>query len=96
MRTEVAVVNEALAELDIYCRGEKVTLPVGRRVFNTSFGRGGRFYFHGPSYQNSPAEDRRELTLVIDGRLRIPMVEVDYSQPPRRRWPTPRPEQTAA
>nr|WP_131721756.1 hypothetical protein [Mycolicibacterium komanii]CRL77992.1 hypothetical protein CPGR_04987 [Mycolicibacterium komanii] len=77
MRMEVGVINGALAELDIYCRGRKVALPVGRRVFNTSFDRGGRFYFHGPSYQNTPAEDRRELRIVVDGSEH-PMVEVDY------------------
>jgi hypothetical protein len=78
MRDEVATVNERLAELDIYHLGEKVTLPRGRRVFNDVFDRGGRFYLHGPSYQNCPAPDRRELSVVSDG-AEYPMVEVDFA-----------------
>jgi hypothetical protein len=51
---------------------------VGRRIFNGSFDRGGRFYCHGSSFQNMPASQRPELELVVDGVVH-PVVEIDYS-----------------
>ena len=57
---------------------QKCEIPLGRRVFNGSFNRGGRFYCHGNSFQNMPKQDRRALELVIDG-VAHPMVEIDYS-----------------
>src|ERR1700752_3965353 len=78
MREQVRIVNDNLAQLEIRYRGQKVDIPIGRRVFNGSFDRGGRFYCHGPSFQNLPAGERRELELIIDGTAH-PMIEVDYS-----------------
>jgi hypothetical protein len=78
MRGQLATVNDELAKLEVRSGGIKVHIPVGRRIFNGSFERGGRFYCHGPSFQNMPTEERRNLELVIDG-IAHQMVEIDYS-----------------
>jgi hypothetical protein len=78
MREQLQIVNDALAQLQLYHGQYKLDIPVGRRIFNGSFDRGGRFYCHGPSFQNVPAEQRRELEVVIEGAAH-PMVEIDYS-----------------
>ena len=65
-------------ELQLHRYGRKIDIPIGRRIFNGSFDRGGRFYCHGPSYQNMSSDERRELTLMIDGKEH-PVVEIDYS-----------------
>ena len=78
MRAKVQRVNAALAQLDLRHKGFKVELPLGRRVFNGSFDRGGRFYFHGPSPQNMPTRERRELEVVVGGEA-VPMMEADYT-----------------
>ena len=77
MREQVQVLNDHLAHLELRHRGEKFDIPIGWRIFNGSFDRGGRFYCHGPSFQNMPAAQRRELELIIDGTAH-PMVEIDY------------------
>ena len=78
MREQVAVVNESLSRLDLRQFGKRIEIPIGRRIFNGSFERGGRFYCHGASFQNMPARNRRDLECMIDGVLH-PMVEIDYS-----------------
>ena len=78
MREQVAVVNESLSLLDLRQFGKRIEVPIGRRIFNGSFERGGRFYCHGASFQNMRARDRRDLECMIDGVLH-PMVEIDYS-----------------
>ena len=71
MREQVRILNDHLAQLDLRHRGQKLDIPIGRRIFNESFERGGRFYCHGTSFQNMPAGQRLELTTM--------------SQPDRRR-----------
>ena len=78
MREQVAVVNESLSRLDLRQFGKRIAIPVGRRIFNGSFERGGRFYCHGASFQNMRARNRRDLECMIGGVLH-PMVEIDYS-----------------
>jgi hypothetical protein len=78
MREQVAVVNQGLARLDLRQFGKRIEIPIGRRIFNGSFDRGGRFYCHGASFQNMRARHRRDLQCMIDGVLH-PMVEIDYS-----------------
>jgi hypothetical protein len=78
MREQVAVANENLSHLDLRQFGKRIAIPIGRRIFNGSFERGGRFYCHGASFQNMRALDRRDLECMIDGVLH-PMVEIDYS-----------------
>jgi hypothetical protein len=78
MREQVRILNDNLAQLDLRYHGRKVDIPIGRRIFNESFDRGGRFYCHGTSFQNMPAGRRREHELVIDGTAH-PMLEIDYS-----------------
>lgn len=78
MREQVRILNDHLARLDLRRRGQKLDIPIGRRIFNESFERGGRFYCHGTSFQNMPAGQRRELELIIDGTAH-PMIETDYS-----------------
>jgi hypothetical protein len=78
MREQVAVVNEGLSRLDLRQFGKRIEIPLGRRIFNGSFQRGGRFYCHGASFQNMPARHRRDLECMIDGVLHR-MVEIDYS-----------------
>ena len=78
MREQVAVVNEGLSRLDLRQFGRRIEIPIGRRIFNGTFERGGRFYCHGASFQNMRARQRRDLQCMIDGVLH-PMVEIDYS-----------------
>ena len=78
MREQVRILNDHLAQLDLRHRGQKLDIPIGRRIFNESFERGGRFYCHGTSFQNLPAGQRLELEWIIDGTAH-PTVEIDYS-----------------
>ncbi len=78
MREQVAVVNESLSRLDLRQFGKRIEIPIGRRIFNGSFERGGRFYCHGASFQNMRGRQRRDLQCMIDGVVH-PMVEIDYS-----------------
>jgi hypothetical protein len=78
LRAEVETINNALAGLRLLLHGKECDIPLGRRVFNGSFDRGGRFYCHGSSFQNMPKQERRALKLVIDG-VTHSMVEIDYS-----------------
>jgi hypothetical protein len=47
MREQVRILNDHLAQLDLRRRGEKLDFSIGRRIFNESFERGGRFYCQG-------------------------------------------------
>jgi len=78
MRIQVQALNDALGELELFLHGRRFPIPLLRRIGNGDFGRGCRFYHHGPSHQNIPAEERRNLQLLIDGVLHW-MVEVDYA-----------------
>jgi hypothetical protein len=78
MREQVRILNDHLAQLELRHRGQKLEIPVGRRIFNGSFDRGGRFYCHGTSFQNMPARQRLELEWIIDGTAHS-TVEIDYS-----------------
>jgi hypothetical protein len=78
MREQVRIVNDKLAQLDLRHRGQKLDIPIGRRIFNDSFDRGGRFYCHGLSFQNMPARQCLELEWIIDGTAH-PTVEIDYA-----------------
>jgi hypothetical protein len=78
IRKQVQVINDHLAQLALRHRGQKLDIPIGRRIFNASFDRGGRFYCHGTSFQNMPAAQRRELEWIIGGTAH-PTVEIDYS-----------------
>ena len=78
MREQVRIVNEHLARLDLYHRGKKFDIPVVRRIFNGSFDRGGRFYCHGDSFKDMPADERGEIEMFVDGAAR-PVVEIDYA-----------------
>jgi hypothetical protein len=78
MREQVRILNDHLAQLELRHRGQKFDIPIGRRIFNDSFDRGGRFYCHGPSFQNMPARQRLELDWIIDGTAH-PTVEIDYA-----------------
>lgn len=78
MRAQVEVINNELAKLHLRHQGHRFDIPTVRRIFNGDFGRGGRFYCHGPSYQGIPSRQRSDLQLVIDGVSRS-MDEVDYS-----------------
>ena len=78
MRKQVQFINDHLAQLELRHRGQKFDIPTGRRIFNASFDRGGRFYCHGTSFQNMRAGQRRELEWIIDGTAH-PTVEIDYS-----------------
>lgn len=78
MRDQVRVINDGIAQLHLTRQGKRFAIPPLRRIFNGSFDRGGRLYCQGDSYQNMPADQRREITVVIDGVAR-PVVEIDYS-----------------
>jgi hypothetical protein len=78
MREQMQFLNEHLAQLDLRKNGQKFEIPLGRRIFNGSFERGGRFYCHGESFQNLPSDERADLELIIDGTSHQ-MVEIDYS-----------------
>src|SRR5258708_12520538 len=99
MREQVRIVNDHLAQLELRHHGQTLDIPIGRRIFNDSFDRGGRFYCHGPSFQNMPARQRLELEWIIDATAH-PTVEIAYanlhirmahSQPAN---PLPNPHQT--
>lgn len=78
MREQVSVVNEGLSRLDLRQFGKRIEIPIGRRIFNGSFSRGGRFYCHGASFQGMRARDRLDLQSWIDG-VAHPIVEIDYA-----------------
>lgn len=78
MRIQVQALNDALGKLELFLHGRRFPIPLLRRILNVLFDRGGRFYHHGLSHQNIPAEERRNLQLLIDGVLHW-MVEVDYA-----------------
>jgi len=88
MRVRVQALNDALGKLELLRNGRRYPIRLLRRIFNpvidpdhigdADTDRGGRFYHHGPSYQNLAAEERRELQLRIGGVLHR-MVEVDYA-----------------
>jgi hypothetical protein len=78
MREQLRILNDKLAQLELRHRGQHIGIPTIRRIFNGSFDRGGRLYCHGSSYQNMPAEQRREIEFVIDGTAH-PAVEIDYA-----------------
>jgi hypothetical protein len=78
MRDQVRAVNLALSRLDLRRGGQRMSVPIGRRIFNESFGRGGRLYCHGASFQNLRASERSGLEVVIDGQIHA-TVEIDYS-----------------
>jgi hypothetical protein len=44
MREQARILNDHLAQLDLCRRGQKLDIPIGRRIFNESFERGGRRY----------------------------------------------------
>jgi hypothetical protein len=77
MREQVESFNSQLAQLVLRQCGTRLDIPVGRRIFNGSFDRGGRFYFRGDSIQNMRADDRLRLELVVDETAH-PLVEIDY------------------
>ena len=79
MRQQVEALNEALAQIDLRQYGKRMPIPVGRRIFNGDFTRGGRFYCHGASYQNIRSRARRDLQIVVGGQPR-PVVEIDYGR----------------
>lgn len=78
MRTQIQTLNSELAKLELLLDGQPSPVPLMRRIFNEDFGRGGRLYAHGPSYQNIKSKRRLDLQLRIDGVMR-PTVEIDYS-----------------
>ena len=39
MREQVRILNDHLAQLDLRHRGQKLDIPIGRRIFNESFDR---------------------------------------------------------
>lgn len=78
MRDQLRVINDEVALLKLRHQADRLEVPPLRRIFNGSFDRGGRLYCHGASYQNVSAEQRREITVVIDGAA-VPVVEVDYA-----------------
>jgi hypothetical protein len=77
MRGEVTVVNECLSHLDLRQFGKRIAIPIGRRIFNGSFERGGRFYCHGclvseharPRPSRTGVHDRRRV--ASHGRDRL-------------------------
>ena len=77
MREQVEKINSQLAQLDLRQRRTRLDIPVGRRIFNGGFDRGGRFYFRGDSIQNMRADERLRLELVVD-ETAGPLVEIDY------------------
>jgi hypothetical protein len=78
MREQVRILNDNLQRHDLRHHGQRVDIPIGRRVFSGSFDLGGRFYCHGPSFQNMPAGQRLELEWIIDGTAH-PTVEIGYA-----------------
>ncbi|MGV0875434.1 hypothetical protein [Mycolicibacterium sp. XJ879] len=78
MRAELEIINKHLCESELLLAGENIEIVRGRRIFNVTFDRGGRFYVFGESFQMTPSENRSMLELVVGGERR-PVVEVDYS-----------------
>ena len=78
LREEVHKINEVLSRQPL--RLDRMVLPPspGRRIFNESFDRGGRFYFAGTSVQNLRERDREQL-LWGSGADAKPVVELDYA-----------------
>ncbi len=78
MRAQLQALNDALAKLDLRQWGKAFPIPLMRRIFNGDFGRGGRCYCHGTSFQNIWSQDRLDLQLLVHEVLH-PMVEIDYA-----------------
>lgn len=78
LRGEVHRINEALARQSLRLDRMVLPPPAGRRIFNESFDRGGRFYFLGTSVQNLRSRDRVQLLWGQDAHA-TPVVEYDYS-----------------
>jgi hypothetical protein len=78
MRDRLGVINEKLSQLELRRRGQHVSIPTMRRIFNGDFDRGGRLYCHGSSYQNMPAWQRQQIEFIIEGTAH-PVVEIDYA-----------------
>ncbi|GAA2553817.1 hypothetical protein GCM10010409_31170 [Mycolicibacterium diernhoferi] len=78
MRVQVEVINTSLGTLDVWVgSGQTFGTVRGRRIFNGTFDRGGRFYLQGDSVQNMPRRHRAWVRLQLDGELRD-TVELDY------------------
>ena len=69
MRIQIASFNEAIEGADI--SGFAAAPMV--RIYNRTFGRGGRFYALGGGWQSMPKPDRQKIQ--IEGE---PVVEIDY------------------
>ena len=78
MRAQMETLNREVATVQLVHQGERFLIPTMRRIFNGDFTRGGRVYCQGPSFQNIPAWQRRNLQVVIGGEVHA-MVEVDYT-----------------
>ena len=78
LREEVRKINEALARQSLRLDRMVLPPPTGRRIFNESFDRGGRFYFLGTSVQSLRSRDRTQLLWGQDAHA-TPVVEYDYS-----------------
>lgn len=78
LRGEVHQVNQILARQSLRLDRMVLPPPAGRRIFNESFDRGGRFYFLGTSVQNLRSRDRVQL-IWGQGAPATPVVEYDYS-----------------
>lgn len=78
MRAQIRVLNHALAGMELFLFGRRFAIPLLRRVFSGDWWRNGRVYAHGASWQNIPAEQRRDLQVRIAGVL-YAMVEIDYA-----------------
>ncbi len=89
LREQVQIVNDALAQLDLYLFGRRRDIPIGRRIFNGSFERGGRLYFHGWSVQNVPPMNVYNCNCLST----VATTPWSKSTTPRSRsrWPIPKP-----
>ncbi|MEC4856704.1 hypothetical protein R2325_13940 [Mycobacteroides chelonae] len=77
-RRQVQRLNAGYAQLDIIDQnGKPYKVPPMRRIFNLDFGRGGRLYHAGASYQNSKKEWRQTLQIRV-GDTYEPVVEIDF------------------
>ena len=70
MRRRTEAFNEAITGGDIDI---SITAPMAR-IYNQSFGRGGRFYAQGSSWQNMKAEARKQIEIAGE-----PVAELDFS-----------------
>jgi hypothetical protein len=68
-RRSAQEINEAIEASEI---SHHAAAPL-RRVFNENFGRGGRFYASGASWQNMKAEDRKRIKIDDE-----PVAELDF------------------